>query len=126
MTDTPQEPDPKHSPPTKKRQLSLENGRIVERVEDEVRRTWKDSSGRTWEVSRWNASAMGIPRDWSPAKRPANLANPWQMMFTDPKQPHIHPSVPYTSDRPVSQLTNEDIADYWKRIVEKHPEFGSD
>ncbi len=88
-------------------------------------RIWKDPSGRIWEVSlRPSVTPMGIPLDLPLDKLPATPppANP-QIRFTDPEDPNTHPSVPYTSGKPVSQLSDKEITDYWDRVVAAHPQF---
>ncbi len=87
-------------------------------------RTWKDPTGRIWEVSlRPGMTPMGIPLDLPLDKLPANPAANLQIRFTDPEDTNTHPSVPYTSSIPVSRLTDEEIADYWDRVVAAHPQF---
>ena len=43
--------------------------------------------------------------------------------FGDPANPAIHPSVPYSSDKWPSELSDEEIAGYWEKLVAAHPEF---
>ena len=87
-------------------------------------RTWIDSSHRTWELSLHDPSnaPMATPPNWPPGRPPANLPNP-RIRFTDPANPTNHRSVPYTSDKPLSQLSDEEVAGYWEQVVAAHPEF---
>ncbi len=87
-------------------------------------RTWTDPSGRTWIVSRYpSPGALAIPLDLPVGNVPANSGYPWWIRFKDPEHPTNHASVPYTSEKPVSQLSDEEIAEYWEQVIADHPEL---
>lgn len=79
-------------------------------------RTWTDPSGRTWEVSIEPPAGTAMATDGK-----LGDAATLYIRFTDPTSRGCHPSVPYTSGK--SQLTDEEIADYWKKILATNPEF---
>ncbi len=86
-------------------------------------RTWKDPSGRIWEVSRYSSTgALAIELDLLVDNPPANPGNRW-IRFRDPVNPANRASVPYTSEKPVSQLSDEELAEYWGLVVADHPEL---
>ena len=88
-------------------------------------REWTAPSGRTLEVVRHypGLSAIGVPlADWPKGEPPANAGTPY-IKFTDPANPALHWSVPYSSDKPVSQLTDEEIAVFWEQVVAANPEL---
>ncbi len=75
-------------------------------------------------VSRYpTPGALAIPLDLPVGNVPANSANPWWIRFRDPEHPTNPASVPYTSEKPVSQLSDEEIAKYWEQVVADHPEL---
>ena len=87
-------------------------------------RTWKAPSGRTWTVSRYSSpSSLVIPLKFSVGGLPADPGHPWLIRFGDPTNPFKRASVPYTSEKAVSQLSDEEIAEHWERVVADHPEL---
>ncbi len=87
-------------------------------------RTWTDPSGRTWMVSRYpTPGALAVPLDWKLDSRPADPGNSWWIRFRDPEKLTEHGSVPYTSEKPVSDLSDEEMAEYWEQVVADHPEL---
>ena len=87
-------------------------------------RTWTDPSGRTWIVSRYpSPGALAIPLDLPVGNLPANAGSPWWIRFRDPEHPPNHASVPYTSEKSVSELSDEEIAEYWEQVVADRPEL---
>ena len=87
-------------------------------------RTWADLSGRTWEVSLYDPSNTPIatPPGWPKGKPAANAENP-HIRFTDPANPTRRAAVPYTAGKPLSQLTHEEMANYWTQIAAARPEL---
>ncbi len=85
-------------------------------------RRWKDPNGRTWKLSLLDPSnpALAISHKWPP-RNPAHL----QIRFRDPDKPTHWGSVPYHSDKSLSQLSDEEIAGYWEKLVAAHPEFAT-
>ena len=69
-------------------------------------RTWTDPSGRTWMVSLYST--------------PGN--HRW-IRFRNPKNVTKHGSVAYTSDKQLSELSDEEIAVYREQVVVGHPEL---
>ena len=87
-------------------------------------RTWTDAGGRTWMVSRYpTRGALAVPLDWKLDSRPAPRGNSWRLRFRDPENPAKHGSVAYTSEKPVSDLSDEEMAEYWEQVVADHPEL---
>ena len=87
-------------------------------------RTWTDPNGRPWSVSRYpSPGALALPLDLPEGNLPATEGNPWLIRFRDPENVTKHGSVLYKSDKPVSQLSDEEIAEYWEQVVADHPEL---
>ncbi len=87
-------------------------------------RTWTDPSGRTWRVSRYpSPGALAIPLDLPVGNVPANPENLWWIRFRDPVNPTTHASVPYTSEKPVSRLSDAEISEYWEQVVGDCPQL---
>ena len=83
-------------------------------------RTWTDPSGRTWMVSLYlTPGALAIELDLLVE----NPGNRWWIRFRDPENLTEHGSVPYTSKKPLSELSEEQIAKYWEQVVADHPEL---
>ncbi len=75
-------------------------------------------------VSRYpTPGALAIPLDLPVGNVPANSADPWWIRFRDPENLTEHGSVPYTSKKPLSELSEEQIAKYWEQVVADHPEL---
>lgn len=87
-------------------------------------RTWTDPSGRTWEISIAlpPGAALAVPLDW-PKGNPTESPQALYIRFTDPANPVCHPSVPYTSGKSLSQLTDAEIAGFWCQVLATHPEL---
>ena len=87
-------------------------------------RTWTDPSGRTWEVTIQPppGGVLAVPRRGWPKGKP-KILQVLHIRFTDPANPVHHPSVPYTFAKSLSQLTDEEIARYWERVLATHPEL---
>ncbi len=92
--------------------------------EIETPRTWTDPNGRMWELSLIdpNIPAMSIPHDWPRDKLPVKSPH-YQILFTDPFIPTNRRGVPYTLDKSLSRLTDQEIAGYWKQLVADYPDF---
>ncbi len=76
-------------------------------------RPWTDPNGKTRNV--WLVSPVGLVTEGD--KPPTSLgADPQSIMFTDPENPAHHPSVRYTSDKPLPKLKDEEIREYWEQI----------
>ena len=66
---------------------------------------------------------MAFPLDLPVGHVPANPGNTWWIRFRDPVHPTTHASVPYTSEKPVSRLSEEEIAEYWEQVVGDRPQL---
>ena len=83
-------------------------------------RVWEDERGQPWGVTLSSSpQAMAIGNVIPPAP-----AGPQEYLrFRRLRDPRVRRSVLFTSDKPVSGLTDEEIADYWEQVVADHPEL---
>lgn len=104
--------------------MSLDDEQIKNLIRRSYTRTWTDPTGRTWKVSIEPPSgrALAVPQDW-PKGKPTESPHALYIRFTDPANPACHPSVPYTSSKSLSQLTDEEIAGYWEQVLATNPEL---
>jgi hypothetical protein len=86
-------------------------------------RIWTAPGGSNWAVTIDEPSdGMAIPLDFDLDKLPPIQGKP-QMYFTDLADSTKRQCVQYTMDKPLSELSNDEIKDYWMQLVEKYPEF---
>ena len=86
--------------------------------------TWTDPSGRIWELSRYSSpGALAIELDLLVYMPPVIPGHRWWIRFSDPENPANRASVPYTSEKPVSRLSEEEIAEYWEQLVGDRPQL---
>jgi hypothetical protein len=82
---------------------------------DEDHLRWTDPNSRVWDVTLvyLNGQAMAVPFDWTgkSTRGPEQV----HVKFTNPSDAAMHGEVPYSSEKPLSELSEEEVERYWKR-----------
>ncbi len=84
-------------------------------------RTWTDPNGQIWELSL--VPPLGRAMAGGEFPHLALDGDPQLIRFTNSENPAKHASVLYKSDKPLSELSDEEIAVYWEQVVADHPEL---